>query len=238
MAANDPLRTVATPDSGRLANETSPPSKRGTHFPADTVIEISEQLLARVRFTQSPRHAHGGACASTRTEENHAARLSMSSSLKGFAMMFITSWRRSPLRYARSWLDRKTAGWPARFGASGWVLRPSAPWQTAHGCAFARPAIASAATAASPQCHSNPVMTNNPARRTPGQCASLPQCATGPFIARCKKFGISPRRNRRRPAANRPSPSAHLPVGRGKFRLPRRASLRRKPRSCRPCHPA
>src|SRR5689334_6415615 len=45
------------------------------------------------------------------------------------------------------------AGWPARFGASGWTLRPSGPWQTAQACAFARPAAASAASAASVQSH-------------------------------------------------------------------------------------
>src|SRR3982751_5156296 len=43
------------------------------------------------------------------------------------------------------------AGWPARLGASGTLLRPIAPWHTAQGCARTLPDGASAATAARPQ---------------------------------------------------------------------------------------
>jgi hypothetical protein len=41
-----------------------------------------------------------------------------------------------------------TSGWPARFGASGCMLRPLTPWQVAQICAFCLPAAASPAQAA------------------------------------------------------------------------------------------
>ena len=42
-------------------------------------------------------------------------------------------------------------GWPARWGASGVVLIPEAPWQAAHACAFARPGGSCAPGAAAAQ---------------------------------------------------------------------------------------